>query len=802
MEKIYSHPDKGLEQHLNGVKKNAERRGYKSDILDFVCLFHDIAKTNINFQHKLFNTPYSGYSNHGMLSVYISFLLIVKNKQIQKKYNFNNDLATFNIISNIIMKHHGNLKNIDEILLSKDSEFNVLDISQNTELNDMIDFINGTPDIPFIEFMKEKYPDLYDQDFQFENNYNNNFRYFVYSNKKTLRQWQLDPLKNYYDTLFNFGLLIEGDKRDASNNTINILDDIGKFNYLFNNNINKFLSKLTPNNKLNQLRTDIRNDANDNLIRSLNNSDQRMFEVTSPTGSGKTFMMLKLAATIQNIKGDYGIILSLPFTSIIDQTASIIEDDLLIDVLKYTSVSEASDKIKNISKANENDLLNLIQYKFSEDTFDNPFIVTTFVQFFQTLISNGNSSLIKLPNFSKRIFLIDEFQGLNTSMYNFFYGMLQYFCYRFDCYCIICTATMPNFELNKRYINRELKIKAEDIFKKYSKPTSLLNTEKYYNDDIFNRYQINNIGDKNINELVDNINKSLECDSTLVVMNTIQDSIDVYSSISYEKKYLLNSNFTAVDKIRIINNVKTDLKNNVKILLISTQVIEAGVDVDFPIVYRDLCPLSSLIQTSGRCNRNGKLRIGNVYLFKFFKQQNERKYRCDLVYRDNWDLEFIENNITSQTEKELFQLQKKYYTIISEHKVIGNTGNKNLLDLVYRGRIEELYFAGKLIENKENEFTYYVGKDDLFNLFSDKYNEIISLGKIKDFNIIKKHNIELENINKQIMKYCVSITINPKKFQQPLFSGEIMGIRNLANKFQYSNEFGFDKTLINNQQFL
>ena len=792
MGKIYSHKNKELQVHLNGVLDKSKRRGFHNTLIEFASIFHDIGKTNSNFQNKLLGTSMSGYSNHSYLSIYLSIYLLLNNNKIKNKYFniFKNNSINFNIISNIITRHHGNLRNIDNIF-------------ENSEIQNTESFLNENENTCFTDFINDNFEEFKDTHCESVNKFNKYIFNGICVNKNDYdKKWVINPLKNYYDTIFNFAQLIEADKRDASDNDTYLLDNISKYNYLFNNNLNKFLDNLKIDSELNKIRTDIRTDSVNNLLEGLKDKNNRMFELTAPTGAGKTFMMLKLANIIQQEKGDYGIIMTLPFTSIIDQSSNICENELMLDVLNYTSTSNCSvimDKLLTDESNVYYNKKNIINYNFSEETFDNPFIITTFVQFFQTIIANKNSVLIKLPNFTKRIFLIDEFQSIPNSLYTFFYGMLQYFCETYDCYCILSTATMPNFRLNNKKTSDG--IDPCEVFTHYKTPKQLLIPEKYYSNDIFNRYKIENIGDHDLSSIVNVINTISNDKSTLVIMNTINDSIDLYNYIDHDNKYLLNSNFTSIDKQRIINEVKNDLKNNIKVLLVTTQIVEAGVDIDFPVEFRDLCPLPSLIQSAGRCNRNGKLEgFGEIFLFKYYElnKKDEKKYRSGLIY-DRYDLNFVDENIKSVYEKDLLKIQNKYHDGIMNYKEVGKVKkygeneNTNLLELVYKGKIEDLGDY-RLIEKDENQKLYYVGDDSLWDEFRNVYNETINL----DYESFKITKIKLNIIHKKITKMCINVKINKKDSIEPPYSDEIMEIRNLSDKSIYNSYTGFDK---NDTQF-
>lgn len=158
------------------------------------------------------------------------------------------------------------------------------------------------------------------------------------------------------------------------------------------------------------------------------------------------------------------------------------------------------------------------------------------------------------------------------------------------------------------------------IFREYKPPQELLSYD-FYKENEFNRYKIIPQFDEitDIETLAGKVKN--QKNSCLIVLNTIKDTKNLFKALNPEadrqteegEYILLNTHFTLEDrqeKLRICNE---RLENKEKVVLISTQLIEAGVDIDFPIVYRDLCPLPNLIQTAGRCNRNYTLDYGEVY---------------------------------------------------------------------------------------------------------------------------------------------------------------------------------------------
>ena len=780
---LESHRKKPLKVHLQGVFHNATQRGFGNEILEIVCFFHDIAKCNPHFQNKLYG-KITGYSQHSYLSAYITTYLMVATDVFDKKIDAKRaatDLVLHNILQNIIVSHHGNLRNIDSLY-------------KEEPLNEMIKFLNdATSPLNFEAFVKENFAP------HSIVNFSRSFvEPLINPTVNIVDLWKNDSLDHFFSTLFNFSQLIEADKRDAGENKEYPLMDLPRENAILDNNLNKLLTNLKVDTELNKVRTQIREDAVKKLATFLvEEPNVRVFTSTSPTGSGKTFMSLKLANVIQQMKGDYGIIMAIPFTSIIDQTAQICNETLLLNSLNYTSVASTSQQMEKLQKKLEDNpeskeaMKQLIDFNFSEETFNHSFVVTTFVQLFETLISNKNATLIKLPNFTKRIFLIDEYQSLPANLYTFFCALLQEFCIRYDSYAILTTATMPEISFNEKR-SQTLGIRAEDVFKNFTKPKELSDYKAFYKSPVFDRYTIRNIGKLQISGLLDVVNSEME--STLVILNTVKDALTLFDLLpDSSEKYLLNKNFTITSRLRIIDEVKEKLKKGERIILISTQLIEAGVDVDFPIVYRDVAPLPSLIQSAGRCNRNGQmLQRGQVKLFTLMDEDRfgkERK-RASLVYRQHpYEFEFVDRKITFVSEKDLLPIQEEYFRNLSSWKEAGRVRDGvSLLEYVYTGQFEELG-SYRLIEEMENEKTYFVGEDSLWKIFKAAYEA--RPDKVKDFNMMKVYRSNLRNIRKRIAKHCVSVIIKPNK-EELAFSEEIMEIRNLKNKSLYSEFRGLN----------
>lgn len=783
---LKSHPDKFLLTHVAGVIKNVKKLT-DSKWGELLAIFHDLGKVNPNFQNKLYpNRKVSGYSNHAYLSAYAFFCAfagIASNKEKLKGWLLNfevskNDLIALTVL---IAKHHGNLPDF----CPEDQRGTGASILSKIENDGLYSFLN-LPDtlLPVNEFstyyfQTENYQYLLNKS-EVQKGFSEQFIFDYQNNKKAL--------DFFLDTQHAFACLIQADKADAAKFD-NFIDDsqtnVQEFCNNYQLHLQKYLSQLIQDSELNKLRTKIREEA----ISAIQNGVKeniKVFELTAPTGSGKTLMLLSLASEIMKANGDFRIIYSLPFLSITEQVEA--------EVLKI--FSETQKHIQRIDSKSQNERFEELQaeldnepseekiqeinlLEFQENTFAYPFVITTFVRFFETLLSNRNSELLKLPNFSRCIFLIDEIQTLPPRLYGFFVAYLAKFCEKFNSYAIISTATQPNFELPRNSLI------AQNFFYDYKKPHPLLSL-KYFENDLFNRYKVN--VEKELIDLVKLRNQIIEeNNSVLVILNTIDDTKDLHNlmiahGFSKDEVLLLNTHFIPQHRKLKIYLAKRRLRQNKKIILISTQLIEAGVDIDFPVLYRDFATVASVVQSSGRCNRNGKLSKKGIV--KLFRLKNRDKIRSELIYqgRDKDLLTFTKDAIsnTSYQEKDIIDIQKNFFNRIQgELNFAKHSQSYPKLEFDFLKDIQQVQFdkIGKfqLIDKIlfGEEIQYFVPKnnnDKKFESLLAYQDELFILLRTKniDKNIIRLKKKKIKAHMKAMANQIVQIRLSQKHIKPTL----------------------------------
>ena len=727
---LRSHPDKFLLTHVQGVRENTKKLT-NSKIAELVAIYHDLGKINPNFQDKLApDKTVIGYANHSYLSAYAFFCAFGCSKQNMEALKQFLEVDTFSqndliALTVSIAKHHGNLPDFSPT----DHTGTGASILSKDENSSLYNFLNQEKNLPVYEFVNQFICTddfrLLLTNFKVQQGYSEQFIFRGEKNKL--------PLDFFLDNQFAFASVIHADKADAGN-IEKIIDDQQKaiqiFSESFSFQLDFYLGKLNQNSELNKLRTTIRNHAVENISEGLKN-DEHVYELTAPTGSGKTLMMLSLASEIIKAKGAKRIIYGLPFLSITEQVeAEVLKifegNEEFIQRIDSKSGNRQFEKIQAELDNNptEEKILEANILEFQMNTFAYPFVITTFVRFFETLLSNRNSELLKLPNFSNCIFLLDEIQALPPRLYGFFVAYIKKFCAKFNSYAIISTATQPNFELPANNSD------AKNFFSDYEKPTPLLPLS-YFENELFNRYQIEFVKEPiDIEALKDSILS--EDQSTLVILNTIDDTKELFKKLQDElgtdELLLLNTHFTPQHRKLKIYLAKRRLRQNKKIIVVSTQLIEAGVDVDFPVLYRDFATVASIVQSAGRCNRNGKLdTLGKV---KLFKLQNKGKIRSDIIYqgKDKEILRFTKESFSEKQyqEKELLAVQKEFFNRIqSELNFAKHSQNGINPDLDFIKDITECQFdrIGKfqLIDKQlfGEEVQYFVARNESDNQFEE-----------------------------------------------------------------------------------
>ncbi len=310
------------------------------------------------------------------------------------------------------------------------------------------------------------------------------------------------------------------------------------------------------------------------------------YSFTAPTGVGKTLSAITFAVHhAVNHKMDR-IITMMPYTSIIQQNT-----DVYKNVIGKDDVLEHHSNI--IFDEDKHDIKYEKSRKINSQNWNSPVINTTFNQFFDSLFANKPHKIRKLHNIANSVVVIDEPQLLSLDKTHDCILKLKELVRDFGCTVVFCTATPFDYT----YWDLDCVELCDDMEQVFEQ----LKRVEYH------------FADKDIQDYMKQERQ------VLCVVNTKSVAAEIFNNVKSENTYHLSANMTPKHRTEVIKKIKECLANDRPCKVISTQLIECGVDLDFPVVLSEICPLPSLIQRAGRCNREGKLDKGHFYIFDAIK---------------------------------------------------------------------------------------------------------------------------------------------------------------------------------------
>jgi CRISPR-associated endonuclease/helicase Cas3 len=395
-----------------------------------------------------------------------------------------------------------------------------------------------------------------------------------------------------------------------------------------------------------------------------------------PTGSGKTICSLKLALERLRSGGKKRIIYIVPYTSIIEQTAKIFKDLFNKELFPNFTILEHHSNFDFEQNDFTDDGTGKNKLKLAAENWDAPFIITTNVQFFESIYSNRSSRLRKLHNMSDSILVFDEIHTLPMKYFAPCIKAVDQLTANFNSEAIFLSATMPDFQgMAEKYIGRKIEM------------CDLLPDKRAYDNFVKCRYTY--CGDADI------IGQLKDKSSTLIIFNTKRATDEYYNSFSGGKKYYLSTYMTPKHRFKVLDKIREDLLKGEKIVVFSTSLIEAGVDIDFECVYRELTGVDSILQAGGRCNREGKRSIEESFVFIFTDAKS--KLKGELAVKADITKGLIEKygaeNINSQP------CLKEYFDEIYRFTQQTRGGEREDINNFYRIDFKEIAQEFKFIDN-------------------------------------------------------------------------------------------------------
>ena len=341
-----------------------------------------------------------------------------------------------------------------------------------------------------------------------------------------------------------------------------------------------------------------------------------IYQLSVPTGSGKTLSSLRFALQHALKLDKKRIIIVIPYTTIIDQTAREIRSVLQCD----DAILEHHCNVVVDEDNNDNENSYSSATIKPTERWDVPIVITTQVQFLDAIFSDSNTNLRRLQALTNSVIIFDEVQSLPihcTYLFNLAVNFLRDFC---NTTALLCTATQPNLNTLEHPI-------------RVSPNVSLIGNIEGM-EDAFRRVQLVDncvVGGSPVAFVADLLLQYAKSEDVLCVVNTTKQARELFQAVSdladFEKLDVchLSTLMCSAHRMEVLETMRKQLqipqKQRKKIICVSTPLIEAGVDISFPRVFRAITGLPSIAQTAGRCNRHGELHCGYVHLIDF---ANER----------------------------------------------------------------------------------------------------------------------------------------------------------------------------------
>lgn len=452
--------------------------------------------------------------------------------------------------------------------------------------------------------------------------------------------------------------LIDGDYASTSNFFNGKYEDTVSFtdwNEILNNIDKYVLLKNNSFNKINDARKAI-SDKCEEIGKTEENDSIHCY--SAPTGAGKTMSALRYAVAHAAKTNKKKIIWVTPLISVTEQNAEEIRNAVGKDIIleQHSEVTFSSPEKER-------------SFQHFSQNWDSQIVVTTMVQFLNTLFASGGTKIRRMQALTECEIVFDEIQFLSkkmTYMFNMAVNYLSYFCHD---NIVLMSATIPKFE-KTRYPIMEIKDNLmfceSESFAKYK----IL----FKRNDV---YKLNNLNEMSTEDVSEELNNAIKASgSILMVCNTKIIANEIYKSLNKKidsdmiHLYYMTTNLCQAHRKDVISNISMDLTAGIKVICISTQIMEAGIDLSFQRVYRELSGVDHIIQTAGRCNRNGERENGESFIVKIGNSRVNKEVAQE-ISSANWALE-KEN---SERSVNLENVINSYYESINKAYEEGTNPN-------------------------------------------------------------------------------------------------------------------------------
>jgi CRISPR-associated endonuclease/helicase Cas3 len=724
------------------------------DAFKILVKYHDFGKFTSYFQDYLLKKPsidqhLKQHARIGGIAAYNA--LKAKNEKLALTCLY------------IIFRHHTQLNNTTDFIHVFDENLKRVFLNQKSNLKNRISQIESILQQSDLEKLLE-YPD-------------------ERTIRRGFKRWQLKDshIKDYFMMNYLFSLLIESDKLDASDTQPCIPGN------LKNDSVDLRFGKPVIQDGLREGLTnnELRNFCRAVVVANISRPDildYKIFTLTAPTGIGKTMtaldFSLKLKSKIREVHEiEPRIIYALPFINIIEQALKEYSDTLPQDVNVLGHYQFAD--VFGDEKDNRTDSVkNYSQKLMAMDTWQADIVITSFVQFFETLIGNRNKLLKKFNHFANSIIILDEVQTVRLEQMPLIGAVLYYLSEYLNARILLMTATKPKiFDLaQKEILDREgVKVQPFELLLSHKEVFSQFRRTRVYpllDNDVDSESQV----DSFINDIF--AEKWSPEKSCLIVCNTVNRSIELYQAIYDYLAYLgldnpiayLSTNIIPVHRFERIRQVKEWLTKGKAPILISTQVVEAGVDLDFDMGFRDLGPIDSIIQVAGRINRNNnpQKKYAPLYIVDFgdarkiygaiTAAQSLRALKTKPDFPEEDYLELVDSYFDDIAEKNSFS---RYNKIFDSMKMLRYDSENPEEDMPVS--------KFKIIEESRLSKSVFIEYDEKASLLRQKYLDKIT-GRISKEEFDKNYKLEFQQHIIAIPQYLTAALAPINEYESNLLS--------------------------------
>ncbi|NIM10561.1 MAG: CRISPR-associated helicase Cas3' [Candidatus Aminicenantes bacterium] len=602
-----------------------------------------------------------------------------------------------------------------------------------------------------------------------------------------------------------FSLLVDSDKKDAAR-----LDT----DY-YKGNLEEFFSdvfayldrcrkqepeKFAEDIPINKLRNEFLGEIATNKNISASN---HFYTITAPTGIGKTFGCLAFARRLmeQLQRPNARVIYCLPYTSIIDQNFDEFEK-----VIAYNKGRDYRERPGRYLLKHHYLAARIVQNRVSKEEYcykdymddtllveswESAFIVTTFVQFFHTVIGYRNRFLKKFHNIVNSIVILDEVQNIDPDYYLLLREVLDILGRRFNIYFLLVTATQP-----------------EILAMEKSKPLAVVCSSRYMEHPVFNRICLR-IQEKpqTLTQFQEDFADQFSGENCLLVMNTKKSAIGFYRYLRENRNdyrlYCLTTNLVPRDRRDKIREIRAALNKGERIIVISTQLVEAGVDLSFKYVYRDFGPLDSIIQVAGRCNRHGEYGPtgGTMTLVRLQNPDHNDKEFHSYIYKPII-AQYVRQSLTvDQYESNAFQQLAETYFRQFDFRMESMKLLRAIYDLNYDSETgsQTPVSQFKLIKEYDDETLYILTTSEA----QEKMGQLQThLGKLVESELTREERgnilLMIERLKTELREYRISLRDNDLEAYQDtnILEDTGMGTHRFISyenqeNYAYDEEVGF-----------